>query len=67
MREPRGLASVAVPMTDSDPEIVVPPEALAPSGRSEDSLPETAPNPATRDPQEDPEDGATEIAPTPSA
>ena len=51
----------------TDPEITIPPEAEAPSGRSADSLPETAPNPATRDPQEDPEDGATEIPPTAAA
>ena len=41
----------------------VPPEALAPSGRSEESLPETAPNPSRRDPQADPDDGSTEIPP----
>ena len=51
----------------TEPDIQVPPEALAPSGRSADSLPATAPNPATRDPQADPEDGATELPPTPAA
>ena len=51
----------------TEPDIQVPPEALAPSGRSADSLPATAPNPATRDPQVDPEDGATELPPTPAA
>ena len=41
----------------------VPPEALAPSGRSEESLPKTAPTPGARDPDRDPQDGSTEIPP----
>ena len=45
------------------PDPVIPPEALEPSGRSEDSLPTTAPNPARRDPEDDPQDGSTEIPP----
>ena len=48
------------------PEPEIPPEAEAPSGRSEGSLPKTAPNPATRDPHADPQDGSTEIPPTPA-
>lgn len=50
-------------MTDPAPDIDIPPEALEPSGRSEDSQPKTAPNPARRDPQA----GSTEIPPTPAA
>ncbi len=44
-------------------EPVIPPEALEPSGRSEDSLPRTAPNPASSNPGDDPQDGSTEIPP----
>lgn len=50
----------------SDPDIDIPPEAEAPSGRSADSQPATAPNPATRDPADDPQDGATELPPVPA-
>ena len=45
----------------------IPPEALDPSGRSEDSLPKTAPNPASANPEDDREDGSTEIPPEPAA
>ena len=45
------------------PDPVIPPEAEAPSGRSEDSLPKTAPNPAKADPEADPQDGSTELPP----
>lgn len=41
----------------------VPPEALEPSGRSEESLPTLAPNPSRRSMEADPDDGSTEIPP----
>ena len=50
-------------MTDTASEPDVPPEALEPSGRSEESLPKTAPTPGTDDPETDPQDGSTEIPP----
>ena len=48
-------------------EPVIPPEALEPSGRSEDSLPKTAPNPAASNLEDDRQDGSTEIPPEPAA
>lgn len=48
---------------ETAPEIDVPPEALEPSGRSEESLPKTAPDPGSRDSQADPQDGSTELPP----
>ena len=57
------LPGASEPSDRDTPGVVVPPEALAPSGRSEESLPKTAPSPASRDPEADPQDGSTEIPP----
>ena len=59
--EPSGGSVEAGSETLRDDQI--PPEALEPSGRSEESLPTTAPSPARRDPMDDPEDGSTELPP----
>ncbi len=63
MRRSFGPGRAFAGMTEAQPDIQIPPEAEAPSGRSADSQPATAPNPAARDPQDDPEDGAVELPP----